>query len=262
MSALIFVALAVGWAAYLIPQALRRDPAEDVPLTDFAEYVDHADAARVLPRTSALTREALAVRAASVETPVPSPAARRRAIRAARASARRRRVVLVGLLVVTVVVATLAVLGQVAALWVWLPGFLVACWLIVCRQAARTAAARVPAAPPLVHPSTQAEDVEAVVAPSLAAAAVETVASVPEPEVVEHAAEELAAAPALWDPVPVTLPTYVTKPAARRTVRTIELTGEGVTSSGHDAADSALAKGARSTETDEPAQPQRRQAAG
>ena len=44
----------------------------------------------------------------------------------------------------------------------------------------------------------------------------------------------------LWDPVPVTLPTYVTKARARRTVRTIEITG--MTSSGHDAADTALAR--------------------
>jgi hypothetical protein len=46
----------------------------------------------------------------------------------------------------------------------------------------------------------------------------------------------------LWDPLPMTLPTYVNKARARRTVRTIEITG--MTSSGHDAADSALARSA------------------
>ena len=44
----------------------------------------------------------------------------------------------------------------------------------------------------------------------------------------------------LWDPLPVTLPTYVNKARARRTVRTIELTG--INSSGHDKADTALAR--------------------
>ena len=38
----------------------------------------------------------------------------------------------------------------------------------------------------------------------------------------------------------MTLPTYVNKARARRTVRTIELTG--ISSSGHDDADTALAR--------------------
>ena len=49
--------------------------------------------------------------------------------------------------------------------------------------------------------------------------------------------------PMLWDPVPVTLPTYVTKPAARRrTVRTIDLDATGVWTSGHTAGDSQIAR--------------------
>jgi hypothetical protein len=49
--------------------------------------------------------------------------------------------------------------------------------------------------------------------------------------------------PMLWDPVPVTLPTYVTKPAARRrTVRTIDLDATGVWTSGNTAGDSQLAR--------------------
>ena len=55
------------------------------------------------------------------------------------------------------------------------------------------------------------------------------------------AREELEAALAddgsLWDPLPMTLPTYVNKARARRTVRTIELTG--ISSSGHSATDTA-----------------------
>ena len=49
----------------------------------------------------------------------------------------------------------------------------------------------------------------------------------------------------LWDPLPMTLPTYVNKARARRTVRTIELTG--INSSGHDEADTALAREAAET---------------
>lgn len=49
-----------------------------------------------------------------------------------------------------------------------------------------------------------------------------------------------AAAEGLWDPLPVTLPTYVSKPRAHRSVRTIDLLEPGVMSSGRNAADSAL----------------------
>jgi hypothetical protein len=49
--------------------------------------------------------------------------------------------------------------------------------------------------------------------------------------------------PNLWDPVPVTLPTYVSAPAAaQRTVRTIDLDSTGVWTSGRTEADSAIAR--------------------
>ena len=72
--------------------------------------------------------------------------------------------------------------------------------------------------------------------------------------------------PALWDPVPVTLPTYVTKPAAaRRTVRTIDLDDTGVWTSGRTDADSQIAreadeadKAARKARGDGDEQPRRR----
>ena len=49
--------------------------------------------------------------------------------------------------------------------------------------------------------------------------------------------------PTLWDPLPVTLPTYVTKPAAaRRTVRTIDLDDSGVWTSGRTEGDAAIAR--------------------
>jgi hypothetical protein len=38
---------------------------------------------------------------------------------------------------------------------------------------------------------------------------------------------------ALWDPLPVTLPTYVTKPRAGRTVRTIDFSQPHTWTSGH-----------------------------
>ena len=59
---------------------------------------------------------------------------------------------------------------------------------------------------------------------------------------------EAADAEGLWDPVPVTLPTYVSKPAARRSVRTIDLDSTGVWTSGRSEADSALAREAEAAD--------------
>ena len=62
--------------------------------------------------------------------------------------------------------------------------------------------------------------------------------------------EVLADDGSLWDPLPMTLPTYVNKARARRTVRTIELTG--MHSSGHDQDDSALAREAEAAPPSRP----------
>ena len=59
---------------------------------------------------------------------------------------------------------------------------------------------------------------------------------------------ETAAAEGLWDPVPVTLPTYVSKPPARRSVRTIDLDSTGVWTSGRTESDSAIAREAEAAE--------------
>jgi hypothetical protein len=61
-------------------------------------------------------------------------------------------------------------------------------------------------------------------------------------------AQDVAAAEGLWDPVPVTLPTYVSKPPARRSVRTIDLDATGVWTSGRSESDSVLAREAEAAE--------------
>ena len=44
--------------------------------------------------------------------------------------------------------------------------------------------------------------------------------------------KDVEARSGLWDPLPITVPTYVSKPLAPRTVRTIDLSAPDVTSSG------------------------------
>jgi hypothetical protein len=51
------------------------------------------------------------------------------------------------------------------------------------------------------------------------------------PEVQEAVPIESDEVAGLWDPVAVTLPTYVTKPAAHRQVRTVDLSAADVQSS-------------------------------
>ena len=55
-----------------------------------------------------------------------------------------------------------------------------------------------------------------------------------------------AQAGSLWDPLPITLPTYVGKPRAARTVRTIDLSQPNTWSSGRSEADSRLVEEAAS----------------
>ena len=61
-------------------------------------------------------------------------------------------------------------------------------------------------------------------------------------DTMSHQVSAAVSDPSLWDPMPVTLPTYVSKPAAERTVRTIDLDSTGVWSSGRNEADSQIAR--------------------
>ena len=51
----------------------------------------------------------------------------------------------------------------------------------------------------------------------------------------EAAAVATTGGGSLWDPLPITLPTYVSKPRATRTVRTVDLSGPGTWTSGSGA---------------------------
>jgi hypothetical protein len=154
--------------------------------------------------------------------------ARRAATR--RATSRRRRVLLL-LLVSLAAVAGVSAYGLIRWWYVAIPAGLLLAWLVTCR----------------IMVKSETRSLNAMVAPVVA----ERPSPTAEQEVDADALTEtietagLAAAlrdPAMWDPVPMTLPTYVTKPTAERTVRTIDLESSGVWTSGRTAADSALAR--------------------
>ncbi len=226
LSGLIFVALAVAWAAYLIPKALRHhdDVVRGRSIDRFSQGM------RVLARREPVSaRTARLVvepeRPASAPTPGQLLAAHRLAT--SRATRRRRRVLSVLLLAVAAVVAA-CLTGRLAWPYVAIPVAMLVAWLVACRLMVRKERARLPA--DLVETD---DDVDAAETGSLAPV---------------DPAEPIARDPRLWDPVPVTLPTYVSKPPARRSVRTIDLDSTGVWTSGRSEADSALAREAESAD--------------
>ncbi len=277
MSGLIFVALALVWAVVLIPKALRHhdEVAKTRPVdtvSDSLRVLSRRDATN--PATATATDAAVEAVAASIPAPreparhVPGPripeprrgagahpAIPRRT--GAAVAARRRRRVLALLLAATLGVTVATVVGALAP---WAPilpvvavlGFLVVARVTVRRELARRAAASARRRAEAVETvETVAAVVEAATDPvesaplAPAAPVVAATTALDDTAAISVAAlldglESTADAGSLWDPLPVTLPTYVTKPRATRSVRTIELSDPGVASSGRDAADSAL----------------------
>ena len=235
LSGIIFVVLAVGWAGYLIPKALKHhdDLAMSRPVETFSDSVRVVGAPPAKP----------AAAPSSSDSPAPTPRQHTVSREAARRAARRRRRVLVGLLLAVVAVSVTSYLGYTPWWSTAIPGGLVVAFLVVARLTVRAQQVR-RAAP--VQPAETVEPVSS----SEAAAPADVEPDLGREDTQGLSRDQLAEAVAapvmddggLWDPLPVTLPTYVNKARARRTVRTIEITG--MTSSGHDAADTELARSA------------------
>lgn len=272
-SALIFVALAAAWAAYLVPKALRHHDAaqssrsverfsRSMRVLARREVVDRRNARLVVQpsRPSSAPVVETKARAASAASDAParpeaSPAARRAA--AKRATQRRQRVLALVLTLNAGVVGP-AIGGVISWWWVSAPVTLLVAWLVACRLMVRTERAARPArrtAPvATAAPEAGADDETGAIRvidadlPAAEPPAPEVVVASPLTEAPAASTGEISViseplTPGLWDPVPTTLPTYVSKPAAaRRTVQTIDLDSTGVWSSGRNEIDSALAR--------------------
>lgn len=277
LSALIFVALAVAWAVYLVPKALKHHEEDSANRS-----VDgFSDRLRVLARREAVSaseaelvpagrKPSAATVEVSVEEPeapaepevaydeepaasTPAPRAPRpplaRRLAARRAAERRRRVFTV-LLLLNLVVAGLGIGKVIALAWTALPAALLVAWLVTCRlmvrreRAARAAANR-RRRRTVADEAIAAEDAESVDdadEPAEVLAEFDTDDNTDEIPAVTAALLEEEPVIDGWTPVPVPLPTYVAKAPAGRTVRTIDLDSTGVWSSGRNEADSQLAR--------------------
>ncbi len=247
-SALIFVALAVAWAAYLIPQALRHheDAVRSRSVDRFSktmrvlarrEPVSRRDARLVVSPGRAPSTPIVTTKHTSTRTPTAREASRASAKRAAR---RRRRVL--GLILVSLLATIgVAAYGLIQWWYVAIPAGLLLAWLVACRlmvrgeRRRRTTSKREGSDRPGVAPDEEIDD------------AIDELEDTTQTPAITD--------PSLWDPMPVTLPTYVSAPAAQRSVRTIDLDSTGVWTSGRTDADAVIA---RQAELDERA---RREAA-
>ena len=252
---LIVAGVVAIWAAYFVPLVLRRydDATASTSLETFSSRSrvigrrasESADEVEGSASDATPERETVADR--PQKAPTSSPAVTRQA---AIIAARRRRRTLLSLLAGLAVVGGLAVSSVIAPWWVAAPVALVVAWLVACRIQVRaerglgsltsrgTRPART-AKPEQVRGAAREEDTVIVelddVEPDRhhvmeqAALAEDAL----DEQIVIAVPSVSTAGEALWDPLPVTLPTYVTKPRVGRTVRTIDFDAPSTWTSGH-----------------------------
>lgn len=269
-SGVIFAVVVILWVAYVVPLMLRRyDEASTTSslgsFTSLSRVIARpgrasSDDASSTRDSASPVAETPPAAAASVAEPAPVAAPVSRA--AARVAAQRRRRVLITLLVTLVVVAGLGLASVIGQVWTALPGALLLAWLVACRVQVRgelglsKPGVNVPRVRlPKVRSRSAATPRPSRAGGTAADEATTLVVShqfedvepnrprvmEQEPLTVDALDEQLQIAvpsvsttgEALWDPLPVTLPTYVTKPRVGRTVRTIDFAQAGTWSSGH-----------------------------
>ena len=269
LTGVIYALVVLAWATYLLPQALRRhdEAARKHSIERFSS------AMRVLARRGSShggdrfvvtpPRTVDRVLTPSLASGTPSEAAepRRRPSRAAlQAAATRRRRVLVVLVSLTVITAIVAAFALVPLWSVAIPIALIVVFLTVARRQVRRASEaywdEVADGQPepsnvITRPATRVD----------ASHGAKKTDPPPAPEeddepTITLTAKDLEEArvgvgvvrtsdgESLWDPLPVTLPTYVDKPVAKRSYRTIALGEPGTWSSGHSEQATATVKSA------------------
>jgi hypothetical protein len=223
---LIFAAIAIAWLAYLVPHFVRRRDDEPISAVDPPDRF--SESMRIIRNgTAPLVDQDLAqIPRYEVSTPQTRRAAIKDLRRQERVAASRRRRVLVVLLAGFSGVVAACAIGLTPWWSLAIPGGLFLVFVVVARISVvlirRSLDMRYRQ---ILHGSNEStiflsrEDLAKAEAGKGSAATGKT-KSKPADD-----------AGSLWDPVPITVPTYVSKPLAPRTVRTIDLSGPGVTAS-------------------------------
>lgn len=212
---LIYAAIAFAWLAYLVPNYLRRKEDTSQPQAD--PHDRFSDSVRIIRSGSApLLDQDLEV---MPEVEVSTPLTRRAAIRELRrleqsAALRRRRVLLVLMILLTAAVVVWAT--HLTPSWVIaIPGGLVVAFFGVSRFTVAAMHRQLDER----YQRIRAGSEEATVVLNRREVA-NLISSVTVSTGGQPAAKKTGG---LWDPLPITMPTYVSKPLAPRTVRTIDL---------------------------------------
>jgi hypothetical protein len=235
---LIYVAIVAAWAAYLVPMMLkrneeaRRPPVASSDARVLARQGDPQSRSRYVVRPAGVPgASGIAGAPGVVEEDLPPPSKRYVPNRARRVAAMRRRRVL-SLLTLSLLSVT-ALAGLEILLWwtVAIPGALIVAFVVLTRvQLRRQARERAQLAAERRARAQARHDRGPAGKPAPTPDEEMTIeVKLPAEPVVEKPA---VPAEGLWDPVPVTLPTYVMKDKAPdRTVRTISLSDDEVFSS-------------------------------
>ena len=239
---LIFAFVVALWAAYFVPLAVRRydEASKSGSIDKFSSL------SRVIPHKSPVAVDA---ESDVIETTEDESEQELRTAHApvqtltrasARLAARRRRRTLITLFVLAATVGGVAGFGYIPIWSVAGPAALIAAWLIACRIQVRgeLGIGRKPKSistaadeEQTIVVSGQFEDIAPHRRNVMEKVALE--ANALDDQIVIAVPVGATTGEALWDPLPVTLPTYVTKPRAGRTVRTIEFGEPGAWTSGH-----------------------------
>jgi hypothetical protein len=208
LTGVIFAVIAALWLVYLVPYFLHqrgRGPEDevDIPFTPGAVTIVRSGT------DLAHAEEGVA----EVSTPLPRRAGLRELKLRDELAAQRRRRVLIFLLAVQFVVALLAGFG-IGAWWgALIPAGLLLAFVVVARFSVRAMRADL---------ARRAEQLRSGFDEETVAIALDEVAVAAH----EHSVElsvPLGRIGSLWEPIPITRPTYVSTPLAPRTVRTIDL---------------------------------------
>jgi hypothetical protein len=219
----IFAAIAMAWLAYLVPHFVRRRDDDD-QLDDSDPADRFSDSMRIVRHGTAplLDHDLSEIAPFEVSTPQTRRAAINDLHRLARLAASRRSRALVSLLAMLSGVIGFCAVHLVPWWSTAIPGGLLLIFVVVARISVGVMRTSLDARyREILHGSN--ESTIFLSRKDFPKSGIEVHGSSGKPA---------ASTPGpLWDPIPITMPTYVSKPLAPRTVRTIDLSAPGISSS-------------------------------
>ncbi|MGJ3508732.1 divisome protein SepX/GlpR [Enemella sp. A6] len=224
MTGLIYAAIAIAWLAYLVPWFLRKRANEDEK-TGVDPRIQ-LRGVKIIRDVEPDDDEETSQVTADVSTPLTRRAMVYELRRSEAVAAARRRHVLVFLMVVTTAVAVGIVAGYLLWWSIFIPVALLVAFVVVARFSVKAMRKNLDRRYEQIMNRGNNESTVLIGRKEAEQKASE------EPEPDEHSLPVSPdSAGNVWEPLPVTRPTYVSRPLAPRTVRTIDLSSPELTES-------------------------------